>query len=105
MSVAIIQTGGKQYAVSKDSVLHVETIEGVTIGKNITFDNVLLVDDGTKTHVGSPFVAGAKVTAEVVAEGRDPKVTVIRYRQKSRYFKKKGHRQGFLTVKITDIKG
>ena len=102
--IAIIETGGKQYVVTQDSVLDVEKIKGAgKPGAKIVFDKVLLVDDGKETQVGAPYVSGAKVSAELVEEGRDDKVTVIRYRQKSRYFKKKGHRQPYAKVRITAL--
>ncbi|KKW44820.1 MAG: 50S ribosomal protein L21 [Parcubacteria group bacterium GW2011_GWA2_56_21] len=102
--IAIIETGGKQYVVTQDSVLDIEKLEGVTgEGAKITFDKVLLTDDGKETTVGAPYVKGAKVSAELVEEGRDKKVTVIRYRQKSRYFKKRGHRQPYAKVRITAL--
>lgn len=99
--IAIIETGGKQYVVTNDTVLTVEKLPNA--GKTITFDKVLLVDDGAKAQVGKPYVSGAKVTAELIEEGRSPKVTVIRYRAKSRYAKKKGHRQPFTKVRITAL--
>lgn len=102
--IAIIETGGKQYVVTNDSVLSVEKLDGEqNPGAKILFDKVLLVDDGSKAQVGKPYVSGAKVEAELVEEGRASKVTVIRYRQKSRYFKKKGHRQPFTKVRITAL--
>lgn len=102
--IAIIETGGKQYVVTQDSVLDIEKLAGAhKEGDEITFDKVLLTDDGKETRVGAPYVSGAKVTAELVEEGRDSKVTVIRYRQKSRYFKKKGHRQPYAKVRITAL--
>ncbi|OGG53208.1 50S ribosomal protein L21 [Candidatus Kaiserbacteria bacterium RIFCSPHIGHO2_01_FULL_53_29] len=102
--IAIIETGGKQYVVTKDSVLDIEKLDGVSEkGTKITFDKVLLTDDGKETQIGAPYVSGAKVSAELVEEGRDAKVTVIRYRQKSRYFKKKGHRQPYAKVRITAL--
>jgi large subunit ribosomal protein L21 len=101
--IAIIETGGKQYVVTKDSVLDVEKITGHKAGDKITFDKVLLTDDGKETVVGAPYVSGAKVSAELVEEGRDAKVTVIHYRQKSRHFKKAGHRQPFAKVRITAL--
>ena len=73
------------------------------IGDKIIFDKVLLVDDGTETKIGAPYVSGAKVSAEIVEQGREAKVTVIRYRQKSRYFKKKGHRQPYSKIRITAL--
>lgn len=97
--IAIIETGGKQYVVTQGSVLDVEKLNEKA-GSKITFDKVLLTDDGKETKVGAPYVAGAVVSAELVEEGRSKKVTVIRYRQKSRYFKKRGHRQPFTKVRI-----
>lgn len=99
--IAIIETGGKQYVVMNDSVITIEKLE--SDGKKVTFDKVLLVDDGSKAQVGKPYVSGAKVSAEVVEEGKSDKVTVIRYRAKSRYAKKKGHRQPFTKVRITAL--
>src|SRR3989344_6548383 len=102
--IAIIETGGKQYVVTKDSVLDIEILKGVTkAGDKITFDKVLLTDDGSATNVGAPYIKGAEVAAELVENGRNDKVTVIRYRQKSRYFKKKGHRQPYAKVRITAL--
>jgi len=102
--IAIIETGGKQYVVTNDSVLNIEKLEGVSEkGTKITFDKVLLTDDGSETKVGSPYVSGAKVSAELIEAGRAPKVVVLRYRQKSRYFKKKGHRQPYAKVRITAL--
>ena len=100
--IAIIATGGKQYVVSDGTVLTVEKLPETKGGK-VSFDEVLLVDDGSEVHVGAPHIKGAKVSAELVEEGRDKKVTVIHYRAKSRYFKKRGHRQHFSKVKITAL--
>jgi large subunit ribosomal protein L21 len=100
--IAVIQTGGKQYLVSEGDVLNVEKLPESKSGK-VSFEDVLLVDDGSKATIGSPMVKGAKVSAEIVEEGRDKKVTVIHYRAKSRYFKKRGHRQPFTKVKITAL--
>ncbi len=99
--MAIIETGGKQYLVQKDTVLEVEKLEHKD-GK-VTFDKVLMTDDGSTAKIGAPYISGEKVSAEVVSEGRDAKVTVIRYRPKSRHFVKKGHRQPFTKVKITNL--
>ena len=100
--IAIIETGGKQYLVMQDSVLSVEKLPAEKSGK-ITFDKVLLTDDGKETKVGAPYITGAKVSGELIEEGRVAKVTVIRYRQKSRYFKKRGHRQPYTKVRITAL--
>lgn len=103
--IAVIETGGKQYVVESGSVLNVDPVKsqgGHGAGK-LQFDKILLVDDGKTATVGAPYISGAKVSAELVSEGRSKKVRVIRYRQKSRYFKKKGHRQAFAKVKITAL--
>lgn len=99
----VIETGGKQYLVKEGQTLKIEKLKGQKVGDKVTFDKVLLVDDGSKTTLGTPYVSGAKVSAELVAEGRAKKVTVIRYRAKSRYFKKNGHRQPFAQVKIASV--
>ena len=99
---AIIETGSKQYVVQDGDVIYVETLKGHKgVGSKVNFENVLLTADGTDVKVGMPGVSGAKVSGEILEEGRDDKVTVIRYRQKSRYFKKKGHRQPYTKVKIS----
>ena len=102
--IAIIETGGKQYVVTDGSVLDIEKLDGVTEkGTKVTFDKVLLTDDGSATKVGAPYIEGAKVSAELVEAGRADKVTVIRHRQKSRHFVKRGHRQPFTKVRITEL--
>lgn len=98
---AIIATGGKQYKVAEGDVINVEKL-GVEAGSNVTFDQVLVVNNGSLV-VGNPTVAGATVTASVVKEGKAKKVIVYRYKRKSGYHKKKGHRQQFTQVKIEKI--
>lgn len=101
---AVIETGGKQYKISSGSSLTIEKLPGErTEGEKITFDKVLLISDGEKTTIGTPYIAGAKVEAVFEKEGRGKKVIVIKYKQKSRYFKKRGHRQPFTKVKIAAI--
>jgi large subunit ribosomal protein L21 len=101
---AVIATGGKQYVVREGDTISVEKLaDGGKEGAKIEFKEVLLVEDGTATKVGEPTVSGAKVSAELVAEGRGKKISVIRFKSKSRYFKNKGHRQPFTKVKITNI--
>ncbi len=101
--IAVIETGGKQYVVAEGDVLNIEKVDAIEKGSKITFDKILLTDDGSDTKVGAPYISGAKVSAELIEQGRADKVTVIRYRQKSRYFKKRGHRQPFTKVKITAL--
>lgn len=109
---AIIQTGGKQYVVTEGLTLKVEKIKGplskdgyaeMQVGDKVTFSDVLLVDDGSDTTIGMPFIAGAKVTAEITKIARAAKVTVIKYKAKSNYFKKRGHKQPYFEVKILKI--
>lgn len=98
---AIIVTGGKQYKVSEGDVIRVEKL-GVEAGTEFTFDQVLAVSDG-ELKVGTPVLAGSTVKAEVLGEGRAKKIVVYKYKRKSGYHKKNGHRQSFTQVKITKI--
>ena len=101
---AVIKTGGKQYRVSVGDTITIEKFkEERAKGDTVSFSEVLLTDNGTTTNIGTPFISGAIVSGEVVLIGRAPKVTVIKYKQKSRYMKKNGHRQPFIKVKITAI--
>lgn len=105
MEFAVIQTGGKQYKVSKGSFLSIEKLTGeYKKGDKISFDKVLLVDDGKDTTIGAPYIAGAKVNAEIVEIGRARKILVVKYKQKSRYLRRNGHRQPFFKIKVTSIK-
>lgn len=102
---AIIQTGGKQYMVSAGDTLKIEKLKGDhKVGDKVVFGEVLLVDNGSDTTIGMPFIDGAKVQAEITKISRAKKVTVIKYKAKSNYFKKRGHRQPFFEVKISSIK-
>jgi large subunit ribosomal protein L21 len=101
---AVIQTGGKQYKVAKGDVVKIEKLSGEhKEGDKVTFDKVLLTDDGKSTQVGTPVVSGAKVEATIKEIGRDKKISVIRFRAKSRYHKKRGHRQEFFKVEINKV--
>ena len=101
---AVIANGGKQYLVRVGDVLTLEKMSGeFAAGDAITFDQVLLVDNGTTTTLGTPAIAGTKVMGEFIEAGRAKKIDVIKYLQKSRYYKKNGHRQPFVKVKITAI--
>ncbi|MEO5646237.1 MAG: 50S ribosomal protein L21 [Candidatus Paceibacterota bacterium] len=101
---AVIKTGGKQYRVSVGDTITIEKFKDVsTKGDAVSFDEVLLMDNGAETTIGTPMISGAVVTGEVVLVGRSQKVMVIKYKQKSRYMKKNGHRQPFIKVKINSI--
>lgn len=104
MNINVIATGGKQYKVAVGDVLRVEKIaDDLKAGDKVTFDQVLLIDNGTTTQVGAPTVPGAVVTGEVVENGRASKITVIKYKAKSNYFKARGHRQPYTEVKIVSV--
>ena len=98
---AIIATGGKQYKVAEGDVIRVEKL-GVEAGTEYTFDQVLAVS-GEEMVVGCPTVAGATVTASVVGDGRAKKVIVYKYKRKTGYHKKNGHRQAYTELKIEKI--
>ena len=100
---AIIATGGKQYKVSEGDIITIEKL-GVDAGEKVTFDQVLAVS-GDDMKVGNPTVVGATVEASVIKEGRAKKVIVYKYKRKTGYHKKNGHRQSFTQVKIEKING
>lgn len=101
---AIIRTGGKQYRVETGTVLRVEKLDA-EVGSKIDLDDVLLVGTGDSVKVGTPVVSGAKVTAEVTAQGRGKKVIVYKFRRRKQYRRKRGHRQYYTELKITGISG
>ena len=106
---AIIATGGKQYKVSAGDTVKIEKINpakggALKVGDKVTFDKVMLVEDGKDTTIGTPYITSAKVEGTLAEIGRNKTVDVIKYKQKSRYFKKNGHRQPWFKVKIASIK-
>lgn len=101
MDFSVIQTGGKQYVVKAGDSLKVEKLSGdFKKGDEIVFDKVLMTSVGDKTTIGTPFIEGATVAASFEEQGRNKKVVVIKYKQKSRYFKKNGHKQPHTKVTI-----
>jgi large subunit ribosomal protein L21 len=98
---AIIESGGKQYKVSKGDVIEVELIEAK---RHITFDRVLLISDNGKTEIGTPHLKGAKVSAKILGTGKDKKVTTFKYKNKINYHRTIGHRQPFTRVEIEEVK-
>ncbi len=98
---AIIATGGKQYKVAEGDIINVEKL-GVEADANYTFDQVLAVNDGTM-KIGNPTINGATVTASVIGDVKGSKVIVYKYKRKSGYHKKNGHRQNYTRVKIEKI--
>ncbi len=96
---AVIKTGGKQYKVTKDSVIIIERVAGEA-GEKVNFNEVLMVDG----NVGAPFVEGASVVGEIVKQTRGEKVIVFKKRRRQGYRRKNGHKQELSVVKIADIK-
>jgi len=95
---AVIKTGGKQYRVASGDVIKVEKLEGEA-GATIALDQVLMVGD----TIGTPLVAGATVSAEVIAQDRGPKVIVFKKKRRQNYRRKNGHRQDLTVLRITEI--
>ena len=102
---AVIETGGKQYRLNVGDKFRVERLNGET-STEIIFDKVLAVGgEGTETRFGNPYIMGARVTAEILKQGRADKVLVFKYKSKKNYRKMRGHRQYFTEVVITGIEG
>ncbi len=101
---AVIKTGGKQYRVSEGDEVIIEKLEAEE-GASVEFDEIVLVADGENVKVGTPKVAGAKVTGTVVKNGKGPKIRIFKYKSKNNYRRRMGHRQPFSKVKIEKIEG
>jgi large subunit ribosomal protein L21 len=101
---AVFRTGGKQYRARQGERVRVERLEA-GVGDAVNFDQVLMVGEGTKIKVGSPLVAGGKVEAKVIAQGRGDKILIIKFKRRAHYKRVKGHRQLFTEVEITSISG
>ena len=101
---AVIQTGGKQYRVEPGKTVVVEKL-ACDEGAQVVFDQVLLVSsgDGANVTIGKPTVANAKVTGEIVEQGRGEKLVVFKFRRRKNYVRRNGHRQNLTSVKITAI--
>jgi len=98
---AVIKTGGKQYRVAEDQYLHIEKIKGEP-GQIVQLGNVLLIG-GETPQLGTPEIAGASVAAEVISQGRGPKVIAFKKRRRKNSRRKRGHRQEFTLIRITEI--
>ena len=99
---AVIQTGGKQYRVQQGDVIFVEKIDSQA-DEAVTFEEVLLVNDGDQTRIGAPTVAGAKVEGKVLGQVKGQKIVVYKYKAKKNERKKQGHRQPYTKVEIGKI--
>ncbi len=109
MELAVIKTGGKQYVVAKGDLITIEKLgrSASTLdlkrGDSVTFDEVLMTDDGSTVNIGTPSIKGASVKGIVHSVGRHKKIEVVKYKAKSRYLKRRGHRQPYVKVKIDAI--
>ena len=99
---AIFESGGRQYKAEENSVLRIDKLEAEP-GSALTFDKVLAVSSDEGLTVGTPYVAGAKVEAKVIEQGKAKKIIVFKYKPKSQYKRIRGHRQQYTAVKITAI--
>ena len=105
MSFAVIETGGKQYRVAKGEEITVEKLTGdYKVGDKVTISSIVFKDDGKMTEIGTPYIKDSTVEATITESGRLDKVMVVRYRAKSRYHKRNGHRQPYMSLKIESIK-
>jgi len=98
---AIVETGGKQYRVNKDDIIQVEKLD-MNVGDKVQL-NVLMLVDGNDVKVGNPYIKDAKVTAEVVEQGKQAKIVVFKYKAKKNVRRKNGHRQPYTALKILTV--
>ncbi|MEW6281836.1 MAG: 50S ribosomal protein L21 [Candidatus Eremiobacterota bacterium] len=99
---AVVETGGKQYRVAAGQTVRVEKLDGA-VGSSVSLEKVLAAGVGSELKIGSPYLQGARVEAEIVEQDRARKVTVFRYRKRKRYRIKNGHRQPYTALKIKSI--
>lgn len=99
---AVIETGGKQYKVTKGSVIKVEKLEG-SIGDHFQLNNVLLIADEGKIVTGNPFIEGSNVQVTILDQDRDHKVRIFKFKQRKRYRRTQGHRQYFTKLIVNEI--
>lgn len=100
---AVIKTGGKQYRVQAGDEFNIEKLPGADKGAEVVFDQVLAVGDGETLKIGQPTVSGATVKADVVTNGRTRKIVIFKKNKRKNYQVKRGHRQHFTRVRITEI--
>ena len=101
---AIFRTAGKQFRAEPGRKVQIPSLAGAEPGAKVTFDEVLLGSDGKTVRAGTPLLAGASVTAEVVRHGKDKKIIVFKMKRRKNYARKQGHRQGFTEIKIDAVK-
>jgi large subunit ribosomal protein L21 len=102
MAYAVIRTGGKQYRVTSGELLRIESLKG-DVGSQVEFSDVLLTSNEGSVQVGTPLVAGASVTAQIVEHGKERKIVVFKKKRRQGYRRKRGHRQHFTAVRVQNI--
>lgn len=102
MAYAVIRTGGKQYRVTSGELLRIELLKG-DVGSQVEFSDVLLTENEGSVQVGTPLVAGATVTAQIVEHGKERKIIVFKKKRRQGYRRKQGHRQAFTAVRVQNI--
>ena len=101
---AVFRTGGKQYRAAKGDILRLEKIEG-NEGASVSFDEVLLIGEGSNIKVGNPVLSGSSVSGKVLRQGKSKKVPVVKFKRRQNYLRQGSHRQFFTEVEITGITG
>ena len=101
---AVIKTGGKQYRVREGDTLRIEKLTAEA-GAKVQFDQILMVGEGDKVSVGTPYLSGSQVSATVISQGRGDKIKVVKFKRRKNYLRQNGHRQSFTEVEITKIGG
>ncbi len=102
MGYAVIRTGGKQYRVTSGELLRIESLKG-DVGSQVEFSDVLLTANAGSVQIGTPLVAGASVTAQIVEHGKERKIIVFKKKRRQGYRRKQGHRQHFTAVRVQNI--
>lgn len=101
---AVVESGGKQHRVIEGETLKVEKLD-IATGDTLTIDNVLMVGEGESVKIGTPYVQGSQVTAEVISHGRGDKIKIVKFHRRKHHRKQMGHRQWYTELKITGISG
>lgn len=104
MAFAIVETGGKQYKIAEGDVFKIEKLKDHKAGDSVVFDKVLVLDDGKTTKIGTPYINGASITVDLLEEGKGKKIHILKYKAKSRYKRRLGHRQPFAKVEVKNLK-
>ena len=99
---AVIASGGKQHRVNAGEIFQVEKLDQA-VGSKVEFDKVLMIVDGEKVQIGTPYLKGVKLEGEVVEQGRGEKIEIIKFRRRKHHMKRAGHRQDFTAVKLGKI--